>query len=378
MHVQDSDNLDIMNMYNLIEYSDNYSDSNASLYQFKRQEQGYNDDNPKDINDLSVNNSTSFKHKSGLIESTSVTINVDVNPNIPLSHRLWRNVQIIVPLKYVSSCFRSLEMPLINTKLYIQLNYTKNSVISHGFADPCANENANSSTFKITKTELSVPVVTLNTEDNNKLNQLLDTEFKRTVYWNEYKSKIETIIQAHNDDNYKRTLLDVAIPGVNRLFVAGFSYNDDLKENADNEAHITNTSRNKVERDGFTKYILPRVDIKDYNVLIDGRNYNDQNISDDFMKYEELRKGMTGRGEDFTTGSLLDYDYWENNYKLICCDLSKQKVLESNPKANQQIGFVYKLDNTRAAPGTKAQILTVLEKEKETNSEFSKGTVKVH
>ena len=64
--------------------------------------------------------------------------------------------------------------------------------------------------------------------------------------------------------------------------------------------------------------------------------------------------------------------------KLICCDLSKQKVLDSNPEANQQVECVYKLDNTRAAPGTKAQILTVLEKEKETNLEFSKGTVKVY
>ena len=63
---------------------------------------------------------------------------------------------------------------------------------------------------------------------------------------------------------------------------------------------------------------------------------------------------------------------------IICCDLSKQKVLYSNPKANQQIEFVYKLDNTRAAPGTKAQILTAFEKEKETNLEFSKGTVKVY
>ena len=81
---------------------------------------------------------------------------------------------------------------------------------------------------------------------------------------------------------------------------------------------------------------------------------------------------MTGRGEDYTTGSLLDYDYWKNNYKLICCDLSKQKVLDSNPKANQQIEFIYKLDN-----GTdNAQILTISEKEKEKNLEFSKGTVK--
>ena len=83
-----------------------------------------------------------------------------------------------------------------------------------------------------------VPAVTLKTEDNNKLNKLLlesesgdsavtskskNNKFKRTVYWNAYKSKTETITQAHNDNNYKRTLLDVAIPGVNRLFVAGFN-----------------------------------------------------------------------------------------------------------------------------------------------------------
>ena len=87
---------------------------------------------------------------------------------------------------------------------------------------------------------------------------------------------------------------------------------------------------------------------------------------------------MTGRGEDYTAGSLLDYDYWKNNYKLICCDLSKQKVLGSNPIANQQIEFIYKLDNTRdIGGGNRAQILTVLEKEKK-NIEFSKGTVKVY
>ena len=61
-----------------------------------------------------------------------------------------------------------------------------------------------------------------------------------------------------------------------------------------------------------------------------------KSISDDFKKYEELRKVMT---EDYTTGTLLDYDYWKNNYMLICCDLSKQKVLDTNPKANQQVEF---------------------------------------
>ena len=131
-------------------------------------------------------------------------------------------------------------MPLINTKLFIQLNYTKYSVISSGGG---ANNN-DSSTLKITKTESYVPVVTLKTEDNNKLNRSLDIEFKRTVYWNEYKSKIETITQAHNDNNYKRSLLDTAIPDVYRLFVAGFNDNDAINNVAD---------PNKVERNSFTK-----------------------------------------------------------------------------------------------------------------------------
>ena len=93
-------------------------------------------------------------------------------------------------------------------------------------------------------------------------------------------------------------------------------------------------------------------------------------------KKEELRKIMTGRGEDYTTGSLLDYDYWGKKYKLICCDLSKQKVLDSNPKANQQIEFIYKLGD--GIEQANAEILTVLEKEKEANLEFSKGMVKVY
>ena len=279
-HVEDSDNLDlIMNMYNLIEYSDNYEDSTASLYQFKRQRQSYND-NGNTI-DLNGNNATSFKYKSGLLGRPN---NLDDAGNAVLNKQVvWKNAQIIVPLKYISSFFRSLELPLTNTKLYIQLNYTKNSVIS---------TVAGELTLKITKTVLYVPEVTLNTEDNNKLNQLLDTEFERTVYWNEYKSKIESITQAHNDNNNKRTLLDPGIPGVNKLFVMGFNDIDG--------------DPNQMVRNNHRKYFFPKVDIKDYNVLIDGRNFYDQNISGDFKKYEELRKVMTGKGEDYTTGSLLE------------------------------------------------------------------------
>ena len=335
-----------MNMYNLIEYSDNYSDSTASLYHYKRQEPLENNAN------LTVAGSTSFSYKSGLFGG-SVSVLANRNQNIRDDHRLWQNVQIIVPLKYISSIFKSLEMPLINTKINIQLNYSKNAVISTGNVTDSTN-------FKITKTELYVPVVTLNIEDNNKLetSKSKNNKFKRTVYWNEYKSKIEDAVQIANNTTFKITLSDTSISGVNRLFVAAFP--------------------DGALRTSHRRYFLPSTNIRDYSILIDGRNFYDHNISDNFKKHEELRKVMTARGEDYTTGYLLDYYYWKNNYKLICCDLSKQKVLDSNPKANQQVEFVYKLGDDNDNNQVNAQILTVLEKEKEATLEFTKGTVKVY
>ena len=93
--VEDSDDLDIiMNMYNLIEYSDNYQDSTASLYHFKRQEPLANNAT------ITFNDSASFKYKSGLLRG-SVGVPANRNPNIRNAHRLWQNAQIIVPLKYI-------------------------------------------------------------------------------------------------------------------------------------------------------------------------------------------------------------------------------------------------------------------------------------
>ena len=144
-------------MYNLIEYSDNYSDSTASLYRFKRQEPLENNAN------LTVAGSSSFKYKSNLLGYPSNSIvNNNVRQLLANTNPEWKNAKIIVPLKYISSFFRSLELPLNNTKLYIELNYSINSIIS-------TVDTANSTSFKITKTELYVPVVILNTEDN-KLN----------------------------------------------------------------------------------------------------------------------------------------------------------------------------------------------------------------
>ena len=122
----------------------------------------------------------------------------------------------------------------------MELNWTKHSVVY---------DVAGATTFQITKTELHVLIVTLKTDHSNKLNKLLDTGFQRFADWNEYKTTLQTITQAQNDNNFKRILLDSAYPGVNRLFEMGFD--------------------NNLQRNSHQRYFLPRADIKDYNVLTD-------------------------------------------------------------------------------------------------------------
>ena len=89
----------------------------------------------------------------------------------------------------------------------------------------------------------------------------------------------------------------------------------------------TENGSNRVERDNHRKYFLPRVKINKYNVLIDGRNFYDQPISDQIRKYDEVRELTTGKGEDYRTRFLLDYQYVRDHYQLIACDLSNKKNL---------------------------------------------------
>ena len=132
----------------------------------------------------------------------------------------------------------------------------------------------------------------------------------------------------------------------------------------------TENGDNRVQRNSHRKYFLRRAKITKYNVLIDGRNFYDQSISDEIRKYNELRKLCTGKGDDYTTGCLLDYKYFKDHYQLIAFDLNKQKELDEDPRAIQQLEFNFMLN-------TNPQILTVLEESKETILEFYKGTAKV-
>ena len=115
---------------------------------------------------------------------------------------------------------------------------------------------------------------------------------------------------------------------------------------------------------------LPRVDITNYNVLIDGINFYDRPINDQIKKYDEIRKIATGKGDDYITGSLLDYQFFKDHYQLIAVNLSKQKELDADLRAIQQIDFYGMLN-------TNSQVCTVLEISKETLLEFYKGTSNV-
>ena len=131
----------------------------------------------------------------------------------------------------------------------------------------------------------------------------------------------------------------------------------------------------QVSLDSFKIYILRRVKIENYKIETDGRNFYDQPINNSIKQYNEVRKISTGQADDYTTGSLLDFAYFEKNYRLIAVDVSKQKALDADSRAIEQIIFTSKIkaeiENTRVI------IHYILEQSKETILQFSKGTTKV-
>ena len=129
---------------------------------------------------------------------------------------------------------------------------------------------------------------------------------------------------------------------------------------------------NDAQRTSAKRYYLPNVEIKDYNIMINGENFFDQPIKNNKVTYENIRKVATGQGDDYTTDCLLDYQYIQDYYKMIVIDLNKQQALDADPRVIQQINFTAHLDkagNTR--------VYFILEETKETILDVSQGTVKV-
>ena len=325
--VDNTKDLDIvMPMYNLIEYSDNYSKTSGSLWQYCKDIPAVDNNAIVNFTDNNLTDSFNFK-----VKITGQTGDDGT-----------KNVEIMVPLSYLSVFWRSLELPLINCEVNLILTWSANCVI---VSTNVANQNA---TFAITDTKLYVPVVTLSTQDNAKLLQQLKSGFKRVINWNKYLSKPELLAQNPNLNH----LVEPSFRGVNRLFVLAFP--------------------NDTQRTIAKGYYLSNVEIKDYNVMINGENVFDQPIKNDRVTYENIRKICIGFGDDYTCDSLLNYPYVKDIYEMIAEDLSKQQALDADPRTIQQINFKANLDragNTR--------IYFILEEAKEAILHFLQGTVKV-
>ena len=225
-------------------------------------------------------------------------------------------------LKHLSNFRKTLDIPLINCEINLILTWSGNCVLTSKAtkdANPdsdlvvVAVNNSMNATFKITDTKLYVLVVTLLTEDDNKLLEQLRPEFKSTIKWNKYRSEMSNQTKTNNLNYF----IDPTFDKVNRFFVLPFE--------------------NKEDRTSFSKYYTPSVEIKDFNVLVDGKCFFEKPIKNKEETYEKIIE--KSKNNDYTTGNLLDYGYFSKNYKLIAIDLSKQIELE-NPDLKQKINSI--------------------------------------
>ena len=296
----------------MLKYGKNYSKTTESFRNYNRSEPNSGGNNDRDY---SIKDSKSFDYK------TSITGKLEGN-------NTEKEVEIVVPLKHLSNFWRTLDMPLINCEINLILTWSENCVLTSKEkkdADPDADpavaaiDNPINATFKITDTKLYDPVVTLSAEDENNLLEQLKSGFKRIIQWNKYRSEMTNQTKTNNNLNY---LIDLTFSKVNRLFVLSFE--------------------NEQDGTSFSKYYTPKVEIKDFNVLINGKSFFDVPVKN---KEEAKGKLMSiSKNSNYTTGNLLDYEYFPEHYKLIAKDLSKQIELEY-PNLKQQVNFIGKLED---------------------------------
>ena len=176
-----------------------------------------------------------------------------------------KDVEIMVPLKYLSNFWRTLEVPSINCEVNLILTWSSACVL---ISTNIPNQAA---IFEITDTKLFVPVVTLSTQENTKFLQQLKSGFKRVINWNKYLSKPELLAQSPNLNH----LVEPSFHGINRLFVLAFENDNDRTSD------------------------LQTVEIKDYNIAINGENIFDQPIKNNKVTYDNIRKIATGQGDEY-------------------------------------------------------------------------------
>ena len=347
--IEDADDLDIvMPMYNLLEYSKNYRKTIGSLYNYYRDKLS-DDDNPNNFPNTNVVNSSAFEYKNKI---TGNTYNVAEGADGRDANRVGKqDVELAIPLKYLGNTWRALNIPLISCEIFLELKWNKNCVITSleqrqvDAGPPAINGTTTGATLAINDCKLYVPVVTLSKDDEIKLLTNFKSGFKREIIWNKYRSQMTT--EAIN--NNLNILIDPKFTNVNRLFVLAYGQNNN-------------------DRQSFSRFYLPNVMVKDYNVIIDKLTFFDLPIRTEEEAYEKTID--ISRNNEYTTGNLLDYDYFKKYYKLIAIDLSKQQVLQENEDLIQQIDFIGRLTEA-------ANVFIIIEKKEHTILEFSQNFANV-
>ena len=341
--IEDADDLGIvMPMYNLLEYSKNYRKTIGSLYNYYRDE--LTNDNNNNFANRNVVNSNTFKYKNKIIGNT---YNVDAGADgYDASKNGTQTIELAIPLKYLGNFWRALNVPLISCEVSLELKWNKNCIITSlkerqvDAGPPVVRDGApTGATLAINDCKLYIPIVTLSKDDEIKLLTNLKSGFTREIEWNKYRLQMTT----EAIDNNLNILIDPIFTNVNRLFVSGYQTADD--------------------RQSFSQFYLPKVMVKDFNVIIDKLAFFDLPIKTEEEAYEKIID--INRNNEYTTSNLLDYDYFKKYYKLIAIDLSKQQVLQQNEDLIQQINFIDRLEEA-------ANVFIIIEKKKCHSRIFSK------
>ena len=271
-----------MSMYNLLEYSKNYTKTIGSLYNHYRDKLS-DDADDNNFDNIKVVNSNTFIYKNKI---TGNTYNVDAGAQgYDVNKNVTQEVELAIPLKYLGNFWRALNIPLISCEVSLELKWNKNCVITSLEQRDIGGGNRDNAptgaTLSITDCKFYVPAVTLTEDNETKLLTNLKSGFKREIIWNKYRSQMTT--EAVN--NNLNILIDPTFTNVKRLFVLAY-------QNAD-------------DRQLFSQFYLPNVMVKDYNVIIDKLAFFDLPIKNE-EAYEKIMD--ISRNNEYTPGNLLDYD----------------------------------------------------------------------
>ena len=279
--IEDADDLDIvMSIYNLLEYSKNYRKTIGSLYNYYRDELS-DDADDNNFDNINVVNSEAFNYKNKIIGNT-YNVNAD-DDGYDLNKNGTQEVELDIPLKYLGNFWRALNIPLINCEVSLELKWNKNCVITsleqRDIGGGKRDNAPTGATLAINDCKLYVPEVTLSKDDEIKLLTNLKSGLKKEIIWNKYRSQMTT--EAVN--NNLNILIDPTFTNVNKLFVLAYQAADD--------------------RQSFSQFYLPRVMVKDYNVIIDKLAFFDLPIKTEEEAYEKIID--ISRNNEYTTGNLL-------------------------------------------------------------------------